>query len=99
MGVEEIADALSGSQNRSADRQNEMFSPHCYATYMGPEPVDAGLSVLRLADGTLVHGCPRYKSVTGLFVGATVECTGAGPNKPLTIAGIIEGDIRKYVAP
>lgn len=99
MGVEEIADALGESQTRSTDQRNEMFSPHCYATYMGSEPVDTNLSVLRLADGTLVHGCPKYKSVTGLFVGATVECTGAGPNKPLTIAGIIEGDITKYVAP
>lgn len=98
MRPEDIADAIGESQDRTTDRRAGMFSPFCYGTYLGPEVVDPDLSKVRLADGTIVRGVPRYKSVTGLFAGATVECTGAGPNKPLTIAGIIVGDIRKYIS-
>jgi hypothetical protein len=96
MEKDEFFDALSEYVVRGFESSSQLFSPFLYATFDGAEAVDSKLSKLKLADGSLIRACPRIKSVSGLVVGDTVLCANAGPDKPVTILGIIEGDIRLY---
>lgn len=99
MNEDELIDAIWEYMRNNADSLSRLFPAFLYATWLGSESVDSNLSHIRLANGTEIHGVPKYAHVTGLSAGVQIQCANTGEDKPLCITGIVVGDITLYEAP
>lgn len=64
-----------------------------YGTWVAAETEDANLSKITI-EGVQVRWAPKLASVTGLTAGKQVMCI-KGPGVPVTIIGLIQGNITK----
>lgn len=96
MFEDELASAITKSQfyQKSPILQDTFI----YANYVSAETVDPDLSIVELADGTQVRGCPKNAAVTGLTAGALLMMINPGSKKPLTILMRLAGDPTKFEA-
>lgn len=97
---DDFADALGFYYDRSINQPTAVAlqGEFLYGTYLGSESVDPDLSKIRLANGTVLRGCPRLSNATGLVIGHTVLCIHPGSSKVVTVLGGISGDITLYEA-
>lgn len=98
--IEDLADALYDYQVRSSSRPEAQVAttPFAYATWLGPEGADENLSRIKLANGTVIRGVPKFRGASGLVYGATIICINPGPSMVLTIMDSIVGNITAYQA-